>query len=206
MTLVLPTFSNAAPKINMDVNPRPHNIASEEKSTKIDPIPAPEIKIIESEENYGDKKTFFPYDSSFTIRSGAAINFKELRKEPHNSETPVVVGFKYMQESKNSTHHEYGMDLITADDPLFFLNWGYKFIIDHTDNLRPYYKLGLGMRFDEGDHLETPFDFKSYSLLASVGLEDLLSDPHSVRLDLDLHAGTEDFLILLCVGWAYAFN
>ncbi len=147
-------------------------------------------------------KFFFSYEESFTLRMSSAIDFKELEKKDGNKDLSLVFGMKYMLKSSNSKHQEYGIDLVTGRSSRLYLNGGYKFIIDHSEALRPYYKVGAAIRFDEGDHLETPFDLKSWSLVMSAGLEDLIKDPSSLRVDLDIFMGKEDFLALVSLGWS----
>lgn len=151
------------------------------------------------------EKYFFGYSSALSLRVGAALNFNELNKTDGNKRIPMALGFNYMLKSENSKHQEYGFDLFTGSHPIFYARGGYKYVIDSTDSLRPYYKIGAALRFDPGDHIETPFDIKSYSLVGSIGIEDLTTDPHSLRVDLDIFLGKEDFLALCSIGWAYAF-
>ncbi|MES2767979.1 MAG: hypothetical protein V4596_02445 [Bdellovibrionota bacterium] len=207
MTLVLSTFAIAAPEDKPNKREQRKLIDYEKKFTKIPPAQSP-AKISEDDEDIIEEekqKYFFSYPSSLSLRTGAAANFKELNKDNGDKKVPVLFGFKYMLKSENSKHQEYGLDLLSGNESILYINGGYKYIIDHTDGLRPYYKIGAAIRFDPGDHLETPFDFKSYSVVGSVGLEDLMSDPHSFRLDLDIHWGKEDFLAMLGLGWSWAF-
>jgi hypothetical protein len=206
VTFVLTPHLNAAATDNTGPTKKSTLLEYDKKVTKeeSDFHTAPQIQYVETEQNNQDKKTFFPYTSSLSIEAGAAANFKELDKHS-NYGYPGAIAFRYMLDSNNSDHHEYGFDLITGKDPIFYLDWGYKHIFDHTDYFRPFFKLGFSMRFDEGDHLETAFDLKSYSLVATLGLEKFLHDPGSMRLDLDMHLGTEDLLLLLCLGWSHAF-
>lgn len=152
-----------------------------------------------------ETSSFYPYDESFSIRLGGALDFKELNKTNGDKDIPILIGMRYMLPSQNSKHQEYGVDLLTGDKSRLYLNGGYKYIIDHTDNLRPYYKFGAALRFDEGDRIETPFDFKSWSAVVSVGLEDVMTDPNSFRLDLDLHWGKKDFIAMIGLGWSLGF-
>lgn len=195
MTLVLSSNSFAAPEDNPNQRSQQKLIDYEKKSTNT-PLAQ---RLDEEKETY-----FFAYSSSLSTRMGVGVNFKELNKKDGDKKIPILLGFKYMLSSENSKHQEYGLDLLSGNKSVLYVNGGYKYIIDHTNSLRPYFKIGAAMRFDEGDHLETPFDFKSYSLVGSMGLEDLINDPNSFRLDLDIHWGKEDFLVLIGLGWSLA--
>jgi hypothetical protein len=204
MTLVSSSIAFAAPDENKNER-RKHSLIEyeikKEKTTGPQPVqpPAEEFEEIEKE------TYFFPHQSAFSMRTGAALNFKELNKKDGDKKVPILLGFKFMLHSENSKHQEYGLDLLSGTESVLYVNGGYKYIIDHTSSLRPYYKIGAALRFDQGDRLETPFDFKSYSLVLSAGLEELMKDPHSFRLDLDVHLGEEDFLAMIGLGWSWAY-
>lgn len=204
MTLAASSISLAAPE-DKNTERRKHSLieyeVKKEKATSQKPAQTPaEISNDVERETY-----FFPYHRAFSMRTGATLNFKELSEKDGDKKVPILFGFKFMLNSENSKHQEYGLDLLAGTESVLYVNGGYKYIIDHTSNLRPYYKIGAGLRFDQGDHLETPFDFESYSLMLSAGLEDLMRDPHSFRLDLDLLVGKEDFLAMIGLGWSFAY-
>lgn len=204
MTLVSSSISFAAAD-ETKTERRKHSLieyeVKKEKTTATNPAQPPGEETVQFEkETY-----FFPYHAAFSMRAGAALNFKELNEKDGDKKVPILLGFKFMLNSENSKHQEYGLDLLSGTESVLYVNGGYKYIIDHTSSLRPYYKIGAALRFDQGDHLETPFDFKSYSLLGSVGLEDLINDPHSFRLDLDILWGKEDFLAMIGFGWSFAY-
>lgn len=208
MTLVVGNYAIAAPEYKTDSQekdsliqleikkaneqyPKPSTLLNDEDK---DEIPTPE-----------KEKYFFSYASAVSLSAGGALNFKELNKKNGDKKIPIALGFNYMLKSENSKHQEYGFHLLSGDESTLYIRGGYKYIIDHTSSLRPYYKIGAAMRFDPGDHIETPFDFKSYSLVGSVGIEDLTTDPQSLRVDLDIYWGREDFLAICSLGWTYAF-
>ena len=201
LTFISPTFSAPDDKIEQK---RKSLIQYDQKVPVQAPAP---VATSDSEENDEDEtpKYFFSHDESISLRTGGAIDFKELEKTDGDKDIPILLGLRYMLPSSNSKHQEHGVDLLMGDKSRLYLQAGYKYIIDHTNGLRPYYKFGVSMRFDEGDHMETPFDFKSYAIVGSVGLEDLIKDPHSFRVDLDIHVGREDFLALVVLGYSLAF-
>jgi hypothetical protein len=194
MTLVLSIHCPVAAKDSIEFHPQSTLLNYEKKATKVGSAAAPGILSIESEQ---EDKTVFPYDSSLSLRTGVAANVRELRKPESDKNLPLLLGMKYMRSSSTNKHQEYGFDVITGAKHLFYINGVYKFIVDATYDVRPYYKLGLAMRFDEKD--------PRYSMVAGIGVETLVELPHSLRGDLDLYLGPRDFLILLCVGWSRAF-
>jgi hypothetical protein len=201
MTLVIANSAFAAPEDSIDNSVHKDLIKLEMEKSKEPPVKSPADDSFTEKEKY-----FFSYTSALSLRAGGALNFNELNKKNGDKKIPIAFGFNYMLKSENSKHQEYGFDLFSGDNPVFYARGGYKYIIDHTSDLRPYYKIGAAMRFDPGDHIETPFDFKSYSLVASAGIEDLTTDPHSIRVDLDIFWGKEDFLALCSIGWTYALH
>ncbi len=195
MTLVVPT-SYAAPG---DIHPR-----SKGKSL-IDIEKNKTNQIYSGSPKSNSDAYFFPYKSSFSMRTGAVFNFEELNKKDGDKKIPILLGAQYMLESENPKHQEYGVNYFFHDKPKLYIHGGYKYIVEHTERLRPYFKAGLAIRFDEGDYLETPFDLKSYSLVASAGIEDITKDPNSIRVDFDIHWGPKDFLAICALGWSTAF-
>lgn len=200
-------FSYAAPEDKPDPKKQNSLIQLEMKKSKEPPVKRPAILQNQEEETLPEEreKFFFGYQSAISLRTGGALNFKELKKDDGDKRIPILLGMNVMLKSENSKHQEYGFDLLTGKDSVLYIRGGYKYIIDHTSDFRPYYKIGAAMRFDQGDHLETPFDIKSYSIVASAGLEDLTSDPNSLRVDFDIYWGPEDFLGIVALGWSYAF-
>lgn len=192
-------FSFSAPVENTNIQTKKNLIQHEQKTS---PSLRPEKSDSTSDEA---PQFFFSYEESFTIRASVGLNFKELKKTEGDKDPWLVLGMRYMLPNTTAHHQEYGLDLATDDNSRLYVSGGYKHILDRTENLRPYFKIGAAIRFDEGDKLETPFDFKSWSLVGSMGIEDLIKDPHSLRADLDLFWGKEDFLALISFGWSIAF-
>lgn len=207
MTLVLSSFAIAAPGDKPEQKEPKKLIEYEKNSSQLPPAQSPVLKFDNNEDIAPEEKEtfFYSHKSGISLRAGAAADFDELNKTDGDKKAPIVLGGKFMLASENSKHQEYGVDLLSGNKSVMYINGGYKYITDHTSSLRPYYKLGAAMRFDEGDHLETPFDFKSYSLMASFGLEDTWKNPHSTRVDLDILWGKEDFLAMVTVGWTLGF-
>lgn len=210
VTLVLTNYAIAAPEDKTDNKEDKSLIQLEIKKSKEQH--SNNSTLLKANSEVGDEtiepekeKYFFSYPSAVSLTAGGALNFKELSKKDGDKKVPIVLGFNYMLKSENSKHQEYGFHLLSGNESTLYIHGGYKYIIDHTSSLRPYYKIGVAMRFDPGDHIETPFDFKSYSVVGSAGIEDITSDPQSIRVDFDIYLGREDFLAICSLGWSYAF-
>jgi hypothetical protein len=142
---------------------------------------------------------FYDRTEALSFRLGTAPDFRGLNHGDNN--TPWLMGMDYTFDSSTWRHFEVGVDLYSSHK--LYLIGGYKFIYDRTEDFRPYLKIGASMRFDQGDHLETPFDPDSYALMVAMGAEDLLIYHQSLRLGLEFYGGGSDFMAVIFMGYSW---
>lgn len=147
------------------------------------------------------KNKFYDISQSVSFHLGLAPDFRKLNHGEHN--TPWFWGFDYTFKSSTMRHFELAADLY-SNNKLYILG-DYKFIFYQTEELRPYLRTGLSLRFDEGDHLETPFDLKSYGFVFGGGVEDIMHGYQSLRIGLDFYLGHKSFTALILLGYSWGF-
>ena len=76
-----------------------------------------------------------------------------------------------------------------------------KHIYNEKGAFRPFYRYGITLKIDPDEELATASNIENYLLRVGIGLEDIIKPPRSVRMDLDMAAGEEDFWVMFHYGY-----
>lgn len=146
---------------------------------------------------------FYKYDESLSLRLGGNHDFGDPPDEEDDN-TSAQFGFAYMFESQSKAHLEFAADLFPKREE-FFLQLALKVVELSTEAFRPHYKIGGAIKFDSGDKFNTPLKTENYFGVLGVGFEDIIKDPLSLRIDMDLLMSSDNALFVLSAGISYGF-
>lgn len=131
---------------------------------------------------------YYPFLNSGSPRLGILFNSENI-KEPS-----YLLGFTYMFPKYKSPQIEIGFDLLNNNTG--FLQISKRYIINERQYFRPYYKWGGAILMMPETKLAGLFAIQNYYLRLSVGLEDLLKPPMSVRIELEASIGAKLYFAL----------
>jgi hypothetical protein len=143
---------------------------------------------------------FYPYQCSMSPRLGALY---DLKNSSDGQQIDYIVGFNYMFHSVTSRHIEIGADLFSIG--LGRLHGGWRWIYQEHSRFRPFSKLALGLEYDGAEGLGSFLDFGNYQVIATGGLEYMIIDPASLRLDLDVTFSRDRLFTSLTIGYSWAW-
>lgn len=113
------------------------------------------------------------------------------------------IGFRYLWPRFYQPQAELGVELLSGfgGHALF----GVKRTFFDRTLYRPFYLYGLSHEFVPQDKIATVTNYKNYFFRFSVGFEDTLQLPKSIRLELEARLGIERQMILLNFGYGWGF-
>lgn len=143
-----------------------------------------------------DSEYFYKFHHSISARAGAEESFSDI-------ENPgPLFGFLYAFPLKDLRGVEAGVDLSRdGNGTLHFASRSFS----GTERFRWFYKLGGGIRIVASDQLVTFLRLKNWQARLSGGFEFTVSDPVSLRVDVDSVFSIEGLKLLATLGAAFAF-
>lgn len=162
-----------------------------ERAKLVHPSPAEPIHIRPTENDY-----FYRYHHALSVRGGSEVALNDL-------ENPgPVLGLLYWYPIRNQRSLEAGVDL--SRDGFGTIHLGSRTVLGN-ERFRWFYKWGAGIRIVASDHLVTLVRPRNWQLRANGGFEITLSDPISLRVDLDAIYGIERSVVDATLGVAFAW-
>ena len=146
------------------------------------------------------KEYYYPYLHSISPRLGFILDAADLSK---GGAIPVILGFTYLSPNYRSPQWEVGADLLTTS--IGQISAAKRWIVTPRSSFRPFYKLGMTHKVQPDEQLASFTNFKNYYIEGTVGIEDLLAPPMSIRMDLVLQVGTEDVWVGAIFGYSWAW-
>lgn len=203
VALLIPTLGEGAPQTlppDKDLNTTSQdgfNDPSREEEMHSLTVTTPP-PLVKSEKKFASSENYFyPYQSSISPRFGVFFDSQNL------TSIQYIFGFNYLAESVTNRHWEFGADLYSNANGS--LSGGYRWIFFPNDKFRPYAKAGGSLLMVPSDGLGNFISLSHYRVLGAVGFEDILRDPMSVRIDLEVAVGTQRSSVQLCVGYSWAW-
>ena len=147
-----------------------------------------------------EKKFYYPYTKALALRTGLSIDSKRLQED---KVLGLLFGFTYMFDSSRSTHKEFGADLITQSEGHIHFSW--KHLAFEKNLFRPFYKVGVLHRTNAQQEFASFVNEENYFLLVSVGFEEALELPNSLRLEIELAQGIKTTVVNLIIGSSWGF-
>ncbi|MCB0393878.1 MAG: hypothetical protein KDD25_04935 [Bdellovibrionales bacterium] len=160
------------------------------------------MEITKPKEEKENKEPEYVYlhNESLGPRIGLIFDPAELS----NQKLPdYLLGLNYMFASKTGTHWDLSVDVNSnaSGHMIFSRRW----VFYRLERFRPHTKTGLALLLSPVDGLGSFLRFTNYNFYASVGFEDLISDPMSMKLELELIAGSEQMAALLVFGYVWGW-
>ncbi len=119
------------------------------------------------------------------------------------SKIDYLIGMNYYFDTFTDGKYEVGIDLISKQ--IGVANISKKWIYLQNQKFRPHSKLGLELILDPDDGLASFLRKEHYLLAGAIGFEDLLQNPLSLRWDLELAIGLEEYAIRIVFGYSWGF-
>lgn len=141
----------------------------------------------------------YPYKQTMSPRAGLILDPDQLK----DGELPLLVGITYMWPRNKSPRWELGFDILL--DGGAHVSIGKRFIWSEPHSFRPFLKLGGLLAAQAEEKLATVSDFDNYYATGSVGFEDVLKMPMSVRLEMQLVAGLENQFLIFNFGYSWGW-
>lgn len=146
------------------------------------------------------RSTYFPYKQSMSPRIGILLDPSLIRD---SGKFPMLFGISYMLPRDHSPQIEFSFDLLT--DSRAHFSAMLRRVFYERQSFRPYVRFGLSLDADAEERLATFSDFDNYLARAGVGLEDLISDPMSIRFEIELAVGTKEQMAIFSFGYSWAW-
>ncbi len=143
---------------------------------------------------------FYKYRNAITAFYYAGADSKNITED----KSPFIQRFslQFLFPTENLHALEASADLFSDNSGALGLS--YRWIFSRT-RLRPYTKLGAAVRIDPDDQLAALLRLKNYQLRGSVGFEQTLGDPVSLRFDAELIASGRSVEALAGLGLVWAW-
>jgi hypothetical protein len=146
-----------------------------------------------------DIQIYYPYQQSMAPRLGVLIDPDLLR----DRDLPLLVGITYMLPKRRAPRWEIGFDVVVDDGAHFSI--GQRHIWGEPHSFRSYVKISALLAANAEEKLATITDIDNYFLKLSVGLEDVIKMPMSVRLETELVAGLERQYLIFSFGYSWGW-
>lgn len=198
LTVSAPTLARAA-----KTSPSPEKSLDSREDTT---VPSPEelaraeqVEISEPPAQTAAQQTntlsyYFRYRQSITVRGGLEERFNDT------GSPGSVLSVLYWFPRRDLRGIEGGADL--QSDGVGTIHIASRNVVG-KGRWRGFHKLGGGVRIVPSDQLVTFLRLKNWQLRMSGGVECSISDPYSLRLDLDGTLSTERMAALLTLGVAW---
>jgi len=113
------------------------------------------------------------------------------------------VGIAYQWPKVSSPYAEIGADVVTPFGG--YLNFGVKHVFFERNFFRPNFIWGLSHELVAREKLATFTNIDNYYARISVGFERVTQLPQSFRLEVQAMVGIEKILVLLGIGYVWAW-
>lgn len=144
---------------------------------------------------------FYPYRQEFELHLGAVFGIRDSSDDKDLMN--VLMGFSYMLPRLESPKWKVGADLSGVGHG--HLHVVRRKIFNEKGSFRPYYDMGVMHKFVPDEKMASLTNWDNYLARFGVGFADILKPPRSVQLELNVAAGTKDFLVMFTYGYAWGF-
>lgn len=143
---------------------------------------------------------YYPYRQSMSPRLGLILDPSLIRD---SGEFPFLFGISYMLPRTRSPQIEFSFDILT--DSRGHFSAMLRRIFNERQSFRPYIKAGATLSANADEKLATASKLENYLLRASVGMEDVIELPMSVRIEFELALGTEEQIAIMNFGYSWGW-
>lgn len=204
LTLVLFLLSSqglATPTENVD-KPQPYVPINKTEKPPANAEELNEYNLLESPPDPKDKSQqgypyFFPYRQSLTPRFGIQNSAED------NPTWTYLVGISYLWPRYASPQAEIGADVVVGIGG--HLHFSVRHILYDRNFFRPYFSWGATHEVIPDDGMATFTNFDNYYARGSVGFENVVKLPRSVRVELEALVGLKKYMLVLSYGYSWAW-
>ena len=173
------------------------NDNADEQKSKLESMSVTDVPEVKKTEKEKKTQFFYPYKQSLAPRLAAVFDTDTLS----NKEAPnYAIGLSYMLPSKETQHWEAHVDVVSNSTGR--LGFASKWVFRRESKLRPHLKAGVTLNALPRDGLGSFLRWKQYEAYAAMGLEDMLKDPVSVRIDFEVMANTNGVHFQVALGYS----
>lgn len=169
------------------------------ENTSITEVPPATGRLNEFVQKFDRQNYYHAYRQSLFAHLGAVIALKDSTDS--DSLMAIAAGFLWQPRKEFSPVWEYGATWVSSG--LGQIVATRKHVINEKGAFRPFYKYGAALKIDPDEQAANLVDFQNLMLRIGMGLENTLKPPRSVRMDLDLVIGQDDFWIVFLYGYSW---
>lgn len=142
----------------------------------------------------------YRFRNSMSFRTGAALTLSDL------GNPGPINGFAYWFPIDNERHELKGIEIGTdlEKNSTGSIHAALRHVMSQ-DSVRYFYKLGLGLNIVASDQLVTVLRLKNWQARGGFGIEVSLSDPISLRWDIEGHVSSEQNRLLTALGISFGW-
>lgn len=155
--------------------------------------PPPKIKKEKKEDFY------YPWNQSMGPRFGLLIDINNIKEIG----IPYTLGLVYLLPKPNSPQWEAAFDLASNSDA--HIDLGLRWTINERNAFRFFYKASVTHQWKAENRLASLTDFNNYWAKGTIGMEDVLKSPASIRLEGALAVGVQNLLIIFYLGYTWGW-
>ncbi|MEO0334913.1 MAG: hypothetical protein AAF202_00860 [Pseudomonadota bacterium] len=142
----------------------------------------------------------YPYKRSITARTGLTLDPQELKE----GKLPLLIGAAYMLFDKSPRRYEALFNFTT--NSVAQLGLTRRHMVNEPNHYRGFWSYGAVVQMMPEERLATFANLQNYFAAASLGMEDVMNMPKSVRLEIQLLAGTAGQAAILYVGSSWGLS
>ncbi len=147
-----------------------------------------------------DQPYFYPYKKSVSPRIGFVFDPDKLREK---LELVFLFGFVFLLPSNTSNHWELGFDIHTGG--VGYLQVNRRWVFTSTEKFRPFLRAGVSSRMKSEQGLASVVNQDNVQLRLGFGFEDLLINPLSAAVGMDLAVGSDQTFLAVLLGYSWAW-
>lgn len=147
-----------------------------------------------------DKPYYYPYKKSISPRIGFVFDPDKLREK---LELVFLFGFVFLLPSETSNHWEVGFDVHTGG--VGYLQLNRRWIFTSTEKFRPFVRAGISSRMKSEQGFASIVNQDNVQLRLGFGFEDLLINPLSAAVGMDLAVGADQTFLAVLLGYSWAW-
>lgn len=170
------------------------------KSMEVTQPKGQEKSLREQAKNTDDVSFYYPYKRSISPRVGFVFDPDKLRD---NKELVFLFGFVFMLPSESADHWELGFDVHTGG--VGYLQFNRRWVASHTEKFRPFLRGGISSRMKGEQGFASIVNQDNIQLRLGFGFEDLLINPLSAAVGLDLGIGMDQTFLAVLLGYSWAW-
>ncbi len=142
---------------------------------------------------------YYPYHKAISPRLGTIY---DTQKYAQDGSFLYLIGFELLLQDADLRSYEVGADVISNGTGQVHLSR--RWILSRS-RFRPFYKGGMGFSVDPGDGISAFLKYQNFQGRGSIGFEQLVAPPMSIRVELEAIASISTQEAILSLGYSWAW-